>query len=329
MPDIGWQVGIDIGGTFTDLVALKPATRRARSIKVPTQRNDPVASIKAALAAAGLAANEVDDLIHGTTLVTNAIVEDRVDPVALVATRGFEDVLDIGRGGRQHLYRLDLPPRRLRRCRRSGASAWPNASIMPARPCWRPMPARSPSAVARVKASGVESVAVSLLPRLCQSGARARASAQALKAAMPFVSLSHEVNPETREFERTAHDGAQRLGHAHRRPLSRPPAARGAGRAPARHAFGRRHGLARGRRAPAARHGAVRPGRRRLRRRPCRRHARARQGLELRHGRHDDRRLPDRAAARRKSPPIPSSPAGRCASPWSPSNRSAPAAARW
>src|SRR5580704_9250301 len=112
MSDSGWQVGIDIGGTFTDLVALLPGTGEVRSIKVPTQRNDPVASIQAALAAAGLAPQEVDDLIHGTTLVTNAIVEDRVEPVALVATRGFEDVLDIGRGGRQHLYRLDLPPRR-------------------------------------------------------------------------------------------------------------------------------------------------------------------------------------------------------------------------
>ena len=112
MPDIGWQVGIDIGGTFTDLVALKPATGELRSIKVPTQRNDPVASIKAALAAAGLEAIDVDDLVHGTTLVTNAIVEDRVEPVALIATQGFEDVLDIGRADRQHLYRLDLPPKR-------------------------------------------------------------------------------------------------------------------------------------------------------------------------------------------------------------------------
>src|SRR3981189_3322710 len=89
----GWQGGIDIGGTFTHL-------------------NAPAPRIGPALAPAGRAPEEVDDLIHGTTLVTNAIVEDRVEPVALVATLGFEDVLDIGRGGRQHLYRLDLPPRR-------------------------------------------------------------------------------------------------------------------------------------------------------------------------------------------------------------------------
>ena len=93
MPDIGWQVGIDIGGTFTDLVALKPATGELRSIKVPTQRNDPVASIKAALAAAGLDAIDVDDLVHGTTLVTNAIVEDRVEPVARSLSRRALELL--------------------------------------------------------------------------------------------------------------------------------------------------------------------------------------------------------------------------------------------
>src|SRR5260370_738709 len=153
MPKSGWQVGIDIGGTFTDLVALLPGTGEVRSIKVPTQRNDPVASIQAALAAAGLAPEEVDDLIHGTTLVTNAIVEDRVEPVALVATLGFEDVLDIGRGGRQHLYRLDLPPRRAAHVPphrptgggRAGARACMSCSRRGAGPRPRPPPGgRSP-----------------------------------------------------------------------------------------------------------------------------------------------------------------------------------------
>lgn len=199
----GWQVGIDIGGTFTDLVALHPATGEVRAIKVPTQRNAPVASIRAALAAARLVPAEVADLIHGTTLVTNAIVEDRVEPVALVATAGFEDVLDIGRAGRQHLYRLDLPPRRTAQVpadRRVGlaervdhagsAVLVPDASTIA-------------DAVRRVQATGVESVAVSLLHSYANP-AHERAIGQALAAALPFVSLSHEVNPETREFERTA-----------------------------------------------------------------------------------------------------------------------------
>ena len=199
----GWQVGIDIGGTFTDLVALLPSSGEVRSIKVPTQRNDPVASIMAALAAAGLASEEVDDLIHGTTLVTNAIVEDRVDPVALVATRGFEDVLDIGRGGRQHLYRLDLPPRRPSQVppdRRIGLAErvdHTGAAVL------APDGAAIADAVARVKATGVESVAVSLFHAYANP-AHERAVGEALAAALPFVSLSHEVNPETREFERTA-----------------------------------------------------------------------------------------------------------------------------
>jgi N-methylhydantoinase A len=203
MPDSGWQVGIDIGGTFTDLVALRPTTGELRSIKVPTQRNDPVASIKAALAAAGLTAVEVDDLVHGTTLVTNAIVEDRVEPVVLIATQGFEDVLDIGRAGRQHLYRLDLPPRRAAQVppeRRIGLAERVDytGKVMQTADA-----TAIADAVGRAAASGVESVAVSLMHSYANP-AHERAIGSALKAAVPFVSLSHEVNPETREFERTA-----------------------------------------------------------------------------------------------------------------------------
>ena len=203
MADSGWQVGIDIGGTFTDLVALLPSTGEVRSIKVPTQRNDPVASIKAALAAAGLSADIVTDLVHGTTLVTNAIVEDRVEPVALVATKGFEDVLDIGRGGRLHLYRLDLPPRRMAQVppeRRIGLAERVDhtGGVMLAADA-----ASIADAVRRAAATGVESVAVSLLHSYANP-AHERAVGAALAQSMPFVSLSHEVNPETREFERTA-----------------------------------------------------------------------------------------------------------------------------
>jgi N-methylhydantoinase A len=203
MPDTGWQVGIDIGGTFTDLVAVLPSTGEVRSVKVPTQRNDPVASIKAALAAADLAAGQVSDLVHGTTLVTNAIVEDRVEPVALVATDGFEDVLDIGRAGRQHLYRLDLLPRRAAQVppeRRIGLAERVDhtGSIVRALD-----EAAVAEVVRRAKASGVESVAISLLHAYANP-AHERVVGAALAKALPFVSLSHEVNPETREFERTA-----------------------------------------------------------------------------------------------------------------------------
>jgi N-methylhydantoinase A len=203
MANSEWQVGIDIGGTFTDLVALLPSTGEVRSIKVPTQRDDPVASIRAALVAAKLSAEEVADLVHGTTLVTNAIVEDRVEPVALVATSGFEDVLEIGRGGRQHLYRLDLRPRREAQVpagRRIGLAERVDHTGTVVRAADA---AAIETVVKRVRATGVESVAVSLLHAYANP-AHEEAMGAALATALPFVSLSHEVNPETREFERTA-----------------------------------------------------------------------------------------------------------------------------
>ena len=269
MPDIGWQVGIDIGGTFTDLVALH-ARRPAKSAR---SRSRPSATIRSPASRRrspppACTSEDVDDLMHGTTLVTNAIVEDRVEPVALIATQGFEDVLDIGRAGRQHLYRLDLPPRRVGPgAGRSAASAWPSASTTPAQAMpARPTPPRSPRRSQRARATGVESVAVSLLHAYANP-AHERALGAALAAALPFVSLSHEVNPETREFERTAttvlNASVMPIAARYLDRLQREVA----GRAPACHAFGRRHGLAGSRRPTAARHGAVGPGRRRFRRR--------------------------------------------------------------
>ena len=107
----GWQVGIDIGGTFTDVVAVDPASGAVRAAKVATRADDRLAGLLAAFAAVDLEWADADDLIHGTTMVTNAIVQDDLAEVALVATEGFADTLAIGRQNRRHLYRLDLPPK--------------------------------------------------------------------------------------------------------------------------------------------------------------------------------------------------------------------------
>ena len=108
---MGWQVGIDVGGTFTDVIAVHRVRGEVRVAKVPSRSDDRVAGLVAALRAVALAWPEVDDLIHGTTIVTNAIVQDDHAEVALIATRGFSDTLAIGRQNRRHLYRLDLPPK--------------------------------------------------------------------------------------------------------------------------------------------------------------------------------------------------------------------------
>ena len=73
----GWRVGVDVGGTFTDVVAVHGAHRDARVAKVPSRSDDRVAGLLAALRAVGLDWPDVEDLVHGTTLVTNAIVEGR------------------------------------------------------------------------------------------------------------------------------------------------------------------------------------------------------------------------------------------------------------
>src|SRR5438874_571762 len=99
-----WRVGIDIGGTFTDIVAIDSSTGLAQHAKVRTRIGSPLASLRAALAALGLTWQDIAAVVHGTTAVTNAIVEDSLPPVALVASEGFADVLAIGRQNRRSLY---------------------------------------------------------------------------------------------------------------------------------------------------------------------------------------------------------------------------------
>jgi N-methylhydantoinase A/oxoprolinase/acetone carboxylase beta subunit len=102
------RVGIDVGGTFTDLVAIDPASGAVRSRKVLTTPEAPARGVLAGLQALAPGAGSI---AHGTTIVTNAIVEGRHARTALVTTRGFRDVLEIARQSRQELYRLDVPPR--------------------------------------------------------------------------------------------------------------------------------------------------------------------------------------------------------------------------
>ena len=199
----GWQVGIDVGGTFTDVIAVHRARAEVRAAKVPSRIDDRIAGLLAALGAVDLAWSDVDDLIHGTTIVTNAIVQGDHANIALIATRGFSDTLAIGRQNRRHLYRLDLPPklepqvpaeRRFEVTERLDHDG-------------RVMTALEPDSVAdaigRVEASGAEAVAVSLLHSYANP-AHEEALGERLRERFPFVALSHRVNPEAREYERTA-----------------------------------------------------------------------------------------------------------------------------
>ncbi len=199
----GWRIGVDVGGTFTDVVAFHPAAGQLRVAKTESRPDDPVAGLLAALEAVGLAWDEADHLVHGTTLVTNAVVQGRLAEVALVATEGFSDTLAIGRQNRRHLYRLDLPPKapcqvpeHLRFEVRERLD--PRGEVLQAL-----SEQAIEEAVQRVAACGAKAAAVSLLHSYANPAHEERLGAR-LGEAVPYVALSHRVNPETREFERTS-----------------------------------------------------------------------------------------------------------------------------
>jgi len=104
----GVRIGIDVGGTFTDLVAVEAENGRAHHFKLPSTPSDQAIGIgdgvAALLAQIGAAGQAVAFLGHGTTVVTNLIIERRGAPTGLLTTAGFRDVLEIGRQTRPDLY---------------------------------------------------------------------------------------------------------------------------------------------------------------------------------------------------------------------------------
>jgi N-methylhydantoinase A len=96
--------GVDVGGTFTDLVAVDPATGAVRLAKVPTTLPNQADGVLDAFAAAGIALGTVDLIVHGTTTTTNAVLERRLARTGLITTAGFRDVLELGRRTRPQPY---------------------------------------------------------------------------------------------------------------------------------------------------------------------------------------------------------------------------------
>ena len=199
----GWQVGIDVGGTFTDVIAHHRARGEVRAAKVPSRTDDRIAGLVAALGAVDLTWPDVDDLIHGTTIVTNAIIQDDHAKVALIATRGFADTLAIGRQNRRHLYRLDLPPKLAPQIPAERRFEVTERLDHDGRVMTALEPGSVEGAMERVADSGAEAVAVSLLHSYANP-AHEEALGARLRTRFPFVALSHRVNPEAREYERTA-----------------------------------------------------------------------------------------------------------------------------
>jgi N-methylhydantoinase A len=116
---MGGIVGIDVGGTFTDLFYSEDGVTAHTVLKVPSTPDDPSRGLVDALGAAGIDPAGLDLIIHGTTIATNAVIERKGARCALVTTKGFRDVLELGRRDRPHIYGLTgvqnpLVPRDLR-----------------------------------------------------------------------------------------------------------------------------------------------------------------------------------------------------------------------
>jgi N-methylhydantoinase A len=203
----GWAIGVDIGGTFTDVVCAGGG--RLIAFKLPTTTGDQSRAVAEALARLGEAhdipAAAVARFTHGTTVATNAVLERKGARIALITTEGFGDTLEIGRQMRRQLYDLALRPetpgwlapgaRRFELRERVGADG---AIVEPLDP------ASLSATVEGALGCGAEAVAVCLLFSFADP-AHERAVADALEAAAPDlpVSLSSEVDPAFREYERT------------------------------------------------------------------------------------------------------------------------------
>ncbi len=193
------RIGIDAGGTFTDFVVLRDGGR-LESFKLRSNPQAPHEVILEGLARIG--GQQDGDVIHGSTVATNALLERKGRKTALVATAGFEDLLEIGRQNRAQLYNLTPGPKRLlippELCFGVQERAHADGSI-----AQRPSEAEMKKLRGRLKKAGVESVAVCLL-HAYRTPDNERAIREALEGGGFYLSISHEVCPEFREYERAS-----------------------------------------------------------------------------------------------------------------------------
>jgi len=202
------SIGVDIGGTFTDVVVAS-SEAPTRIMKLPSTRRDPSVAVLQALqrieAEWGLAPQQIIRFVHGTTVATNAVLERKGARVGLIATEGFRDVLEIGRQMRHQMYDLALDPEtptflapgRFRR--EVPERIGPTGEVLRA----LDEPAVATAADALV-AAGARAIAVVFLFSFLNDAHERRArEIIAERHPQVFVSLSCEVDPAFREYERT------------------------------------------------------------------------------------------------------------------------------
>jgi N-methylhydantoinase A len=205
---VGYRFGVDIGGTFTDIVLLTE-DGGIRTRKVASSSADYgeaiVVGLRELIDEVGLDPTDVTGVVHGTTVATNTILEGRGARTALITTRGFRDVLESRRLRIPVLYDLQytppkpLVPRRLR--------FEVDERLGPRGEVWQALnDASVVQATERIAAAGVEAIAISLINAYANPAHEQRV-AEILRAHMPgrpHITLSSDILPEMREYERTS-----------------------------------------------------------------------------------------------------------------------------
>jgi len=202
------RIGVDIGGTFTDLVWVDDATGAVKVGKLLTTPKDPSQAVEQGvvtlLSDAGGAAANVRSVIHGTTLATNALIERKGARTGLLTTAGFRDAVEIGHEGRYDMYDIfidspaPLVPRHLR-LEVTERMAADGRVLIPLED------GSARAAIARLRDAGAEAIAICLL-HAYRNPVHERALQQLCAELAPGVpvSTSSEVVPEIREYERTS-----------------------------------------------------------------------------------------------------------------------------
>ncbi|PLZ02364.1 5-oxoprolinase [Burkholderia sp. WAC0059] len=201
-----YRIGIDVGGTFTDFTLIDEQSGDVRFHKVPSTPHDPSEAIGLGIAELlernGVAAREVAHVGHGTTVATNLIIERKGARVGLITTRGFRDVLEIGRQTRPNLfdYGVGKPPVLVPRAERievTGRLAADGSVLVPLDE------GEVRAAALALRDAGVQAVAICFL-HAYRNPAHEQRAREIVREVLPdvYLSLSSDVLPEFREYER-------------------------------------------------------------------------------------------------------------------------------
>jgi N-methylhydantoinase A len=199
---VSWRIGIDVGGTFTDLFAVNEENGETRTAKVLGTKHRLVESVLAALVQTGIKPGEVAEIVHGSTTATNALIERTFPTAAMITTEGFRDTIEIGRQRRERLYdpyqvkERPLIPRRLRFALSERMSA--QGEIV------RPLDEKAArEVIAEALAQGAETFAVCFINAYVD-GRHERRVRELIHEAAPKVrvAVSSETRPQFRELGR-------------------------------------------------------------------------------------------------------------------------------